>query len=63
MTNLPKKLIGAWINQPRKIGGQQLSSNNNFGRAIAAIVPNKRIGKSGLTIQGVDPLSLYRDSI
>jgi hypothetical protein len=25
-----KKLLRAWMNQPRKAGGQQLSCNNNF---------------------------------
>jgi hypothetical protein len=36
---LPKKLLGAWMNQPRKAGGQQLSCNNNFARAISAVLP------------------------
>jgi hypothetical protein len=35
--DLPKKFLGAWMHQPRKIGGPQLSYNNNFTRAISAV--------------------------
>ena len=36
---LPKKLLGAWIHGPRKIGKPQLSCNNNFLTAIQACLP------------------------
>jgi hypothetical protein len=41
---LTKKLLGAWLNQPRKAGGQQLSCNNNFARAISAVLPLDHCG-------------------
>jgi hypothetical protein len=47
-SKLPKKFLGAWMNQPRKIGGQQLSCNNNFASMIKAVVPNTQIGNQGL---------------
>jgi hypothetical protein len=36
---LPKKFLGAWMHQPRKVGGLKLSCNNNFAKAISAVVP------------------------
>ena len=38
--SLSKKLIGAWIFCPRKMGGPQNSSNNNFMSVIQAITPD-----------------------
>ncbi len=40
--NLPKKFLGAWMNQPKKTGGVQLSCNDTFVKAISAIFPKKR---------------------
>jgi hypothetical protein len=45
---LPKKFLGAWMHQPKKLGGQQLSCNNNFARAITAVLPNLLREKQGL---------------
>jgi hypothetical protein len=36
---LPKKILGAWIPQPRKFGQPQLSCNNNFARTLQKILP------------------------
>jgi hypothetical protein len=36
------------MHQPRKIGGPQLSYNNNFTRAITAILPNIQSENQGL---------------
>jgi hypothetical protein len=38
-TCFPKKLLGAWIPQLRKIGQPQLSCNNNFTRTLQKILP------------------------
>ena len=37
--NIPRKLLGAWIFAPRKIGRPQNSCNNNFLVAISALIP------------------------
>jgi hypothetical protein len=37
---LPKKILGAWMHQPRNSSRQQLLCSNNFARAISAVVPN-----------------------
>ena len=37
--NIPRKLLGAWIFAPRKIGRPQNSCNNNFLIAISVIIP------------------------
>jgi hypothetical protein len=36
------------MHQPKKPGGQQLSCNNNFARAITAVLPNLPREKQGL---------------
>jgi hypothetical protein len=36
---LPKKLLGAWMHQQRKIDGQQLLCDNSFARAVHAVIP------------------------
>jgi hypothetical protein len=45
---LPKKFLGAWMHKPRKPGGQQLSCNNNFARAITAVIPDTQLENQGL---------------
>jgi hypothetical protein len=55
---LPKKLLGAWMHQPRKAGGQQLSCNNNFARAICAVIPNIQSEHQGLLFRDWLPLTL-----
>ncbi len=57
---LPKKLLGAWMHQPRKAGGQQLSCNNNFTRAVCAIIPNIQAEHQGLLFRDWFPLALSR---
>ena len=37
--NIPRKLLGAWIFAPRKIGRPQNLCNNNFLVAICALIP------------------------
>jgi len=54
---LPKKLLGAWMHQPRKAGGQQLSCNNNFAHAITAILPDAHLEKQGLPFKKWIPLA------
>ena len=55
---LPKKFLGAWMHRPRKIGGPQLSCNNNFARAVSAIVPNIQSENRGLLFKDWIPLAL-----
>jgi hypothetical protein len=46
---LPKCFLGAWIKMPRKTGGPQLTCNNNFLKAINAILPEETLSsKQGL---------------
>jgi hypothetical protein len=56
--DLPKKFLGAWMYQPRKIGGPQLSCNNNFARAISAILPDNQSGDKGLPFKEWIPIAL-----
>ncbi len=44
--------------QPRKTGGQQLSCNNNFARAISAVIPDTQSEKQGLPFKDWIPLAL-----
>ncbi len=46
------------MHQPRKIGGPQLSYNNNFMRAISAIIPKAQSEKQGLLFKEWIPLAL-----
>ncbi len=46
------------MHQPRKIGGPQLSCNNNFARAISAILPKVQSEKQGLLFRDWIPLAL-----
>jgi hypothetical protein len=55
---LPKKLLGAWMHQPRKVGGQQLSCNNNFAKAISAAVSDTVQPNQGLLFRDWIPLTL-----
>jgi hypothetical protein len=45
---LPKKFLGAWMHKTRKKGGPQLSCNNNFARAVSAIIRNIQSEDQGL---------------
>ncbi len=56
--DLPKKFLGAWMYQPRKIGGPQLSCNNNFARAISAILPDIQSGDKALPFKEWIPIVL-----
>jgi hypothetical protein len=42
-SNLPKKILAAWKNKPRKSGAPQLTCNNNFVKAINDIFPHDLI--------------------
>jgi hypothetical protein len=47
--NIPKRFLGAWIKKSKKTGGVQHSCNNNFAKAISAILPEKKqLYKQGL---------------
>jgi hypothetical protein len=35
----PKRFLGAWMNQPKKNGGVELSCTNTFANVISAILP------------------------
>ncbi len=48
------------MHQPRKIGGPQLSCNNNFMRAISAILPEAQSEKQGLLFKEWIPLALVK---
>ena len=37
--SLPKKLLGAWIHCPRKIGAPQLSCKKHFATVISTVIP------------------------
>jgi hypothetical protein len=54
---LPKKFLGAWMGEPRKKGGPQLSCNNNFMRAILTIILNTQSEKQGLLFKEWIPLA------
>jgi hypothetical protein len=58
----PKKFLGAWMNQPRKIGGQQLLCNNNFANAIKVVVPNTQIGNQGLLFKEWVPITMNEEA-
>jgi len=45
---IPKKLLGAWIQRPRKTGKPQYSCNNNFLNAIHACLPELTEDDQGL---------------
>jgi hypothetical protein len=51
----PKKFLGAWMNQPKKNGGVQLSCNDTFAKAISAILPPKKNLSSQMPVQRLDP--------
>ena len=55
---LPKKFLGAWMHQPRKVGGLQLSWKNNFSKAISAVVPCIHSEHQGLLFKNWIPLAL-----
>ena len=55
---LPKQLLGAWMHLPRKAGGQQLSCNNNFARAISAVTLNALPESQALLFREWMPLAL-----
>ena len=45
---IPKKLLGAWIQRPRKTGKPQYSCNNNFLNAIHTCLPELTKDDQGL---------------
>jgi hypothetical protein len=45
---LPKKVLGARMHQPKKAGRQQLPCNNHFARAVTAVFPNLPRENQGL---------------
>ncbi len=55
---LPKKFLGAWMHQPRKVGGLKLSCNNNFAKAISAVVLGIQSKHQGLLFKDWIPLAL-----
>ena len=55
---LPKKILGAWMPQSKKSGGQQLSCNNNFARAISAVTLNALPESQDLLFREWMPLAL-----
>jgi hypothetical protein len=50
---LTKRLLGAWMNQPRKARGQQLPCNNNFAKAISVVLP---LNHHGVLLKNGSPL-------
>ncbi len=46
------------MHQPRKTGGQQLSCNNNFAKAVSAVVPNSTLKNQGLLFKEWIPLAM-----
>jgi hypothetical protein len=46
------------MNQPRKASGQQLSCNNNFAKAIAAVLSDTEQPNQGLLFRDWIPLTL-----
>jgi hypothetical protein len=44
----PKKILGAWMNQPKENGWVQLSCNDTFAKAISAIFPQKNLSSQCL---------------
>jgi len=45
-TSIPKKLLGAWIHQPRKAGRPQNSNRNHFITTLHTVIPE--LSKKGL---------------
>jgi hypothetical protein len=51
----PKKFLGAWMNQPRKNGGVQLSCNNTLQKPSQLSFPKKRESESPRPFERLDP--------
>ena len=58
---LPKKLLGAWIQRPRKAGKPQYSCYNNFINALHACLPELTKNEEGLFKKWV-PLTMNEES-
>jgi hypothetical protein len=58
---LPKKFLGAWMHKSRKPGGQQLSCNNNFARAITAVIPDTQLESQGLLFKKWIPIAINKE--